>query len=80
MQMILGMAVMLCLPAYVVAQVAALWRWPLRLSAVPLVVMAGALASTVVGFQQGSNLAPIFLVLLAPFCLAWLGVTWLLRR
>ena len=44
------------------------------------VVMAGALASTVVGFQQGSNLAPIFLVLLAPFCLAWLGVTWLLRR
>lgn len=80
MQMILGMAVMLCLPAYVVAQVAALIHWPLRVSAVPLAVMSGALALSVVGFVQGSNLAPIFLVLLAPVCLAWLGAAWLIRR
>lgn len=80
MEMILGLAVMLSLPAYVVAQVAALFRWPLHVSIVPLVVMAGALASMVYGFSQDSNLAPIFLVLLAPFCLAWLGVAWLIRR
>lgn len=77
MQMILGLAVMLCLPAYLVAQVWALMRWPLRVSAVPLVVMGAALATTVAGFAQGSNLAPI---LLAPLCLAWLIVAYVIRR
>ena len=62
------------------AQVAALIRWPLRVSVVPLVVMSGALVSAILGFRQGSNLAPIFLVLLAPPCLAWLGAAWLIRR
>jgi hypothetical protein len=38
------------------------------------------LVSAVVGFAQDSNLAPIFLVLSAPFCLLWLGLAGLLRR
>lgn len=80
MDMLLGLAVMLCLPAYLVAQVAALVRWPLRVSLVPLPVMGAALATAVAGFAQGSNLAPIFLVLAAPPCLAWLGVAFLVRR
>ena len=80
MDMLLGLAVMLCLPAYVVAQVAALVRWPPRVSVVPLVVMGAALASAVAGFAQGSNLAPIFLVLAAPPCLLWLGIASLIRR
>ena len=80
MDLLLGLAVMLCLPAYVVAQVGALVRWPLRVSLVPLSAMTAALAVAVAGFAQGSNLAPIFLVLLAPFCLAWLGIAALIRR
>lgn len=80
MDLLLGYLVMMCLPAYLVAQIAALVRWPLRVSAVPLVVMGAALASAVVGLAQDSNLAPIFLVLAAPFALLWLGMTYLIRR
>ena len=79
MDMLLGQAVMLCLPAYLVAQVAALVVWPVRLSAVPLTIMGAATASAVVGYADNSNLAPIFMVLAAPFCLLWLGVAGLMR-
>lgn len=80
MQMLLGLAAMLCLPAYLAVQVVALFRWPLRVSAVPLAVMGGAFAHTVSAFATGSNLAPIFMVLTAPLCLAWLGIAALIRR
>lgn len=79
MQMLLGLAIMLCLPVYLVAQVIVLFRWPLRLSLVPLLVMGAAFGSFLYGMAQGSNLAPIFMVLAAPLCLAWLGVVRLIR-
>lgn len=79
MQMLLGLAIMLCLPVYLVAQVVVLFRWPLRLSLVPLLVMGAAFGSFLYGLSQGSNLAPIFMVLAAPLCLAWLGVVRLIR-
>jgi hypothetical protein len=75
----LGLATMLCLPVYLVAQVAALLAWPIRVSAVPLIVMGAATASAVAGYAEESNLAPIFMVLTAPFCLLWLAVAGLLR-
>lgn len=80
MDLILGILVMMCLPAYIVAQIVALIRWPWRISLVPLALMGAALSAAVIGFAQGSNLAPIFLVLGAPVCLAWLGIAALIRR
>ncbi|WP_431299560.1 hypothetical protein [Tabrizicola sp. BL-A-41-H6] len=79
MELLLGQAVMLCLPAYLVAQVAALLVWPVRISAVPLAIMGAATASAVVGYASDSNLAPIFMVLAAPFCLLWLVLAGLIR-
>jgi hypothetical protein len=80
MDLLLGLLVMMCLPAYLALQVLALVRWPWRVSRVPLLVMGAALVSAVVGFAQDSNLAPIFVVLCAPFCLLWLGIAGLWRR
>ena len=80
MDLLLGMLVMMSLPAYLALQAVALFRWPWRVSLVPLLVTGAALASMVAGFAQGSNLAPIFLVLSAPFSLAWLGLAYLIRR
>ena len=80
MDLLLGMLVMMCFPVYLEVQVLALMRWPWRISLVPLLLMGAALVSTVAGFAQGSNLAPIFLILGAPVSLAWLGVAYLIRR
>jgi hypothetical protein len=77
--MLLGQAVMLCLPIYLAAQIVALAAWPPRISAVPLVIMGAATASAVAGYADDSNLAPIFMVLAAPFCLLWLIVAGLVR-
>ncbi|NHB77463.1 hypothetical protein [Rhodobacter calidifons] len=79
MEMLLGLAITLCLPAYLVAQVLALMHWPLRVSLVPLIVMGAAFAAFLSGLARGSNLAPIFMVLAAPPCLAWLGLMRLMR-
>lgn len=80
MDLLLGFLVMMCLPAYLIAQIWALVRWPWRVSLVPLLVIGAAAASAIAGFAADSNLAPIFLVFAAPLCLAWLGIAALIRR
>lgn len=80
LEILIGLAVMLCLPAYLVAQALALFHWPIRISVVPLLVMGAAFATFCVGLAQGSTLAPLFMVLVAPFCLGWLWVARLIRR
>jgi len=83
MQALYGLAIILALPAYVVAQIVVLirWRgWALWLSLIPLAAMAGAFLVFLEATAQGSNLAPLFMVLLAPFCLVWLWVVSLFRR
>ncbi len=53
-------------------------RW--RLAAwVPLIVMAVASATAVLGGLAGSNLAPIWVILALPVCLLWLLALWLVR-
>jgi hypothetical protein len=74
---------MLMVPAYPVAQLLALLRWRGRffwLALVPIPVMAAAVWLFLVGLQQQSNLAPIFIVFAAPPCLLWLGIVSLFRR
>lgn len=80
---ILGLVVMLCVPAYAVMQVLALIRWRGRwlwLALVPLVVMLVAVGTMVQGLRAGSNLAPILVVFAAPPCVVWLWVAGRLRR
>lgn len=77
MENLIGLAVMLCVPAYVVAQIMALIQWrgrSLWLALVPVGVMGLALALLFIGIRDGSNLAPLFIVLAAPPCLLWLCV------
>jgi hypothetical protein len=77
MENIVGLAVMLAVPAYPVAQVLALIRWrglAFWLALVPVLVMALAVAMFVTGMSQNSNLAPLMMVLAAPPCLIWLWV------
>lgn len=53
-------------------------RW--RLAAwVPLIAMGIAVAIAVLGILNGSNLAPIWIILALPVCLMWLSALWLLR-
>ena len=83
MGMVLGMVVMLALPAYFWAQYRALvsWRgWPLWLSFVPAAVMAALFVVTILGFARGANLAPLMLILAAPVALVTLGLISLFRR
>lgn len=83
MDTLLGLVIMLSLPGYVVAQVWSLKRleggW--RTAAwVPLVVMGAALVVSLFALSRGSNLWPIWLILLAPLALIWLGGLMLLNR
>lgn len=83
MESLVGLAVMLMVPAYPVAQVLALMRWKGKffwLALVPLPIMGAAVLLLLVGLQQQSNLAPIYLILAAPPCLLWLGIVSLFRR
>ena len=75
--------IMLSLPGYVVAQVWSLKRLEVgwRTAAwVPLVVMGAALVVSLFALSRGSNLWPIWLILLAPLALIWLGGLMLLNR
>jgi hypothetical protein len=83
MQMLLGLAVMMALPTYLVVQLIVLIRWrgaAFWAATVPLVVMGTAFAAFVQGTRTGSNLAPLFMVLAAPPCLLWLWIVSLFRR
>jgi hypothetical protein len=67
---------------YLLLQIRALLRWRgwWRLAAVPpLLLMAGATALMVEGFRQGSNLAPLGVVLGAPVALVWLWIAGAIR-
>jgi hypothetical protein len=77
MENLVGLAVMLAVPAYPVAQVLALIRWrglAFWLALVPALVMGLAVAAFIAGMAQDSNLAPLLMVLAAPPCLIWLWV------
>lgn len=68
---------MLALPVYLIAQIVVLVRWRGRafwLALIPLAVMAVAAIAMALGLREGSNLAPILVVLAAPPCLLWLWV------
>jgi hypothetical protein len=83
LETIVGLVVMLMVPIYPVAQVLALirWRgWALWLALVPIPVMGLAVYLLIIGLREQSNLAPIFVILVAPPCLLWLGIIHLLRR
>lgn len=78
-----GLAVMLMVPVYPVAQGVALVRWrgvAFWLALAPAAVMGLAFAACIAGTRAGSNLAPIFMVLATPACLLWLWMVSLFRR
>ena len=83
MDTLLGLVMMLSVPGYIAAQVWSLKRleggW--RTAAwVPAFVMGAALAFSLFALSRGSNLWPIWLILLAPLALIWLAVLMLLNR
>jgi hypothetical protein len=83
MDMLLGLAVMLCLPAWAVMQLRALFTWQglaLWLSLVPFALMGPAFLAFLIGMTEESNLAPIFMILAAPPCLLWLLIVGYRRR
>lgn len=72
----------LSVPGYPVLQGVALWlvrgRWKLAVRG-PIVVMGLAYVFTVVGVGAGSNLTPLFVVVLSPLALGYLVVVLLLH-
>lgn len=83
MDTLLGLVMMLSVPGYIAAQVWSLkrleggWR---KAAWVPAFVMGAALAFSLFALSRGSNLWPIWLILLAPLALIWLAVLMLLNR
>ena len=77
-----SIAPLLLLVAWLALQVAALkwvtgaWR---RAALVPAFALGAAFAIAILGVLSGSNIAPIWVVLALPLCLAWLVALWLLR-
>jgi hypothetical protein len=83
MDTLLGLVMMLSVPGYIVAQIWSLsrleggWR---KAALVPAFVMGGALVFSLFALSRGSNLWPIWLILLAPLALIWLAVLMLFNR
>jgi hypothetical protein len=83
MDTLLGLVIMLSLPSYIVLQIWSLkrleggWR---KAAWVPAFVMGAAVAFSLFALSRGSNLWPIWLILLAPLALIWLAVLMLLHR
>ncbi len=83
MEMLVGLTVMMMVPAYFVLQAKMLaryrggWRWAAGL---PLLVMIPAVGVSLVGLSAGSNLWPLAAILAAPLCCLVLvivgGVRW----
>jgi hypothetical protein len=80
---LLGLVIALSLPAYIAAQIWSLrrleggWR---KAAFVPLFIMGGALAFSLFALSRGSNLWPIWLILLAPLAAVSLAGILLLHR
>jgi hypothetical protein len=80
---LLGLLMMLSVPGYIVAQIWSLkrleggWR---KAAWAPALVMGAALLFSLFALSHGSNLWPIWLILLAPLALIWLAVLMLLNR
>ena len=83
MSMLMGLAVMAALPAYLVAQGMAIlrmtgkWRWA---AGAPLLVMIPAGLHAALALGQSSNLWPIMLILTAPLGLVYLSGVFLAQR
>jgi hypothetical protein len=80
---VFGLAIIWCVPAYIVVQIVALvrlrerWRFAASL---PLIPMALVLAYTVYAYRAGSNIFPLVLIFTSPFGLAYLAILMLLHR
>jgi hypothetical protein len=80
---LLTLVITLSLPVYIAAQVWSLkrleggWR---KAALIPLVVMGVALCVSLLALAAGSNLWPIWLILLAPLALLWLLILLLMHR
>jgi hypothetical protein len=83
MSTLLDLVIRFSLPGYIVAQIWSLrrlegsWR---KAAWVPAFVMGAALLFSLFALSRGSNLWPIWLILLAPLALIWLAVLMLLHR
>jgi hypothetical protein len=78
----IGMIVMLGVPAYFVAQPMALMRWQGRwrkLALMPLLLVIPAVAYSAYAFADGSNLWPMTLIAAAAIGTIYLGLLWLLQ-
>lgn len=72
-----GLIVFGCVPLYFIVQawLAFAWRGGWRIAAlVPVAVMAPAVAVSLYGLQTGSNLWPIWVILLSPLAVTYFGV------
>jgi hypothetical protein len=68
--------------AWLVLQALALWRldgWWRKAAWLSAACMALALAIAALGVLAGSNLAPIWVVLALPVCLAWIVMLWIVH-
>jgi len=76
-------ALFLCFPAYVIAQVVAVWRlrsgWRWA-SLVPVLPMVFVLAGAIKGFAQQNNLWPLPLLFASPAALAYILILLGLHR
>lgn len=71
-----GAALWLFLNAVALRRFSGWWR---TAAFVPAALMALATGVTVLAALDGSNLAPIWLILAIPFCLALTGMLWTIR-
>jgi hypothetical protein len=82
MEMILGGLVMLSVPAYFIAQPAALARWRgawRKAAMAPLALTIPAGVYSLVALGQNSNLWPLALIFAAALGTVYLALLWLVR-
>jgi hypothetical protein len=68
--------------AWVVLQILALWLlpgWWRKAAWPPAIAMGCAIVIAALGVLDGSDLAPIWVVLALPVCLAWIATLWIVR-
>jgi hypothetical protein len=77
LMVLLGSALMLCVPAYFILQIILVWRlrdrWR-KAAAAPLGPMALVVLYTIYAYHDGSNLFPIVLIFVSPLALGYLMV------